>query len=74
MGGQLLEEFTWRDGARPASWRDVPGKRLLEFHYDGERRIPCAVTVYEGGYSYICALGADQVGTVKTVEDSTGFW
>lgn len=73
LDGAPQEEWDWLDGLRLGSWHDVPGKRLLEFQYRESQRIPCAVTVHEGGYSYTCALGADQVGTIKTVVDSTGY-
>jgi len=73
LDGQPQEEFTWLDGLRLERWRDVPARRSLEFHYEAGRRCPCAVTVHEGGYSYCLALGADQVGTVKTVADDTGY-
>ena len=73
LDGQPQEEFVWRDGLRLGAWHDVPAKRSLEFHYEEGRRIPRAVTVYEGGYSYHLPLGADQVGTIKTVADDTGY-
>lgn len=73
LDGQPQEEFTWLDGLRLERWRDVPARRTFEFHYEEGRRIPRAVTVYEGGYSYRLALGADQVGTIKTVADDTGY-
>lgn len=73
LDGQPQEEFTWLDGLRPHRWRDVPARRTLEFNYEEGRRVPSAVTVYEGGYSCRQALGADQVGTIKTVADDTGY-
>ena len=73
LGGQPQEEFTWLDGLRLERWRDVSARRTLEFHYEKGRRTPRAITVYEGGYSYRLALGADNVGTIKTVADDTGY-
>ncbi|GAB6178140.1 hypothetical protein JCM16814_30310 [Desulfobaculum senezii] len=70
FNGRVVEEFSWYDALRIRSWSDQSEGRVIEFHYSS--RVPHAITVREGGYTYDCALGVDQVGTIKTVADSTG--
>lgn len=73
LDGRTMEAFAWLDGLRLKHWRDVFERRSLEFHYAQDRRVPHALTVHDGCYSYDLALGADQVGTIKTVADDTGY-